>query len=136
MTLDMLSALAILAVILSISLPNLSGMLGDLNLRKEAQKINYNLESLVSKAAKDTNQYTLTLEKSGLYVTTNTKPQNTVLVRTLPKRYHLDFLPVNKEIHFYKQGTCSPSSFHLSNGKKRCTLTISLRCRSSVSCGK
>ena len=136
LTLDMLSSLAILAILLGISVPNLSSMVSEISLRKEAHKISYSLESLTTKASREASQFTLTLEKNGLYATTHSKPQSTVLVKTLPKRYQLDFLSVNKEIHFYKQGTCSPSSFQLTNGQKKCTFTLSLRCRSSVSCAK
>jgi hypothetical protein len=134
LTLDMLAALAIVAVLISISVPNLSNMMSELSLRKEAQKINYSLERMVTKASRDSVQYTLTLDKTGLFIETNVKPSTLAAVRELPKRYHLEFQPTNKQIHFYKQGTCSPASFQISNGDKKCIFTISLRCRISVGC--
>lgn len=134
LTVDLLAALAIIAVLVSISVPSLSALTADLNIKKEAQKINSTIERHITKAARESVTYTLTLERTGLYVNTGIPNTSLMAVKTLPKKYNLSYAATNKSIHFYKQGTCSPASFELISGQRKCNFSISLRCRTTTKC--
>lgn len=117
--LDLLIALVVLGVVLVLSVPSFSQVLGSSALKRETEQLQLVLESLILTAVGQEKDLELVIKYHSYRASTGEwRALKPGLRITTPQT-----------LRFYKSGVCTPGSIVLSDTKKDCTITLSLRGR-------
>lgn len=131
-TLDLLAGLAIAALLISLTLPNLAYFSKSLQFRRHSQKVFSGLERLISQAALYRHDITLQFSEREIAASSDNR-----IIKRIPLGGILKFELQDHDgvVTFYSQGVCTPATLKLLEGNRSCIFSISLRCRIKSDCG-
>ncbi len=128
---ELMTALAIMGVILLTSIPRSHELKIKKRLQREAKLLGSNIEYLAQLAQLSNSKTKLTLHKSG-YVGVH-KTNKIILQRTLPEGFLVNSNN-STNLNFFPKGITNPATIIISSYNLKCRITLSLRGRSLVRC--
>jgi type II secretory pathway pseudopilin PulG len=131
--LEVIAVLAFLGILLSISVPTIATFSGRTYLRRETVAARLFLERAYAHALAFRQPITVTIENASL----TTRSENGQLVERLSLRRKVLLRPESVRdgrILFYPSITASPATLRLTRGASQCSIVISLRGRTRITC--
>lgn len=132
---DLLVALALMAIFIATASPSISGMLKGSLLRRETDALLAVIEKLSLEALQNEKDITLNLYRDSYFAFLEGETLRALNSHTFraPVSAVVD-AQGKKEVKFFQNGVASPSTITLLDGARSCKITVSLRGRATKIC--
>lgn len=133
--LDVLIGVLLLALIMSVSIPSVSGALTSQTLRTESNYLKILITRLIIQARQREKDLVLTLRKTAYTAKEKGSTGKIIENHTLKGGVYLDLGRVrSKSLHFYSAGANQPASIVMRHKDGTCEITVSLRGQVRCTC--